>query len=153
MFAPPMPTPELFSRHQIRRTRQRECVYEALCACESHPTAEELFGLVRDRCKGVSLATVYNTLDVLTQRGLCRRVRSAKGAGGPARYDADVSDHVHVLTPDGRVMDVPNSMGTRVIDGISRDAMVEIERMLGVRIARVNVEFVAAAGADASGPA
>ena len=73
---------ELFRAHGLRCTRQRERIYEALASSTSHPTAEELHLAVRDADGGLSLATVYNTLEAFTERGLCRRVPSASTSGG-----------------------------------------------------------------------
>ena len=90
------------SRQGIRCTSQREHIFAALCATDRHPTAEELFQAVRVSSPGVSLATVYNTLEVFTSRGLCRRLATPQGVGA-CRYDADVSDHAHVITTNSRL--------------------------------------------------
>ncbi len=136
---------ELFSRRGIRCTKQREEIYSALAASKSHPTAEELYGTVRQSQPGLSLATIYNTLEVFTRRGLCRRLPgNPAGPGGPCRFDADLSDHLHVVTSDGKVCDVPTDLGDEVLAHLPRDLMTKIERRMGVTLDRVSIEFIAA---------
>lgn len=139
----------LFSQHSIRCTRQREEIYSTLRACDTHPTAEELFSSVRRAQPGMSLATVYNTLDVFTRHGLCRRLACPSGAGSPCRYDADLSDHSHLVTTDGHVRDIPEELGREILQHIPRDLIRRVEQAMGSRIQRLSVDFIAAPPADA----
>lgn len=158
------PVRELFARHDLRWTKQREEVYAALAASQSHPTAEELFRLVcpvsadedhggGSDSAGMSLATVYNTLEALVRCGLARRFAPGGGvndgaSGGSCgtshRYDADMTQHAHVVMADGGIRDVPHDIGKRIMDAITSDTVAEIERRLGVPIERVSVKFVEA---------
>ena len=61
------PLRDLLAQHDIRLTRQREEIYAALAATKAHPTAEELLRAVRSSHPGISLATVYNTLETFTR--------------------------------------------------------------------------------------
>lgn len=135
---------EMFQRSDLRCTRQRELVYGALCEMMTHPTAEELFARVHD--EGLSLATVYNTLEAMTAAGLCSRIPCPTGAGA-CRYDAVTRPHAHVTTPEGRVLDLPADLSERLMAGVPPDLVAEIERRMGVRVDRVNVQVVAAPGA------
>ncbi|MEO1007707.1 MAG: transcriptional repressor [Planctomycetota bacterium] len=132
----------LFARHGLRCTKQRQVVYGALAASTSHPTADELFLAVRDTDAGISLATVYNTLESLSKCGLCRKL--APTAGGPTRFDATTSEHVHLLTSDGRLMDVPDDLSARLIDRASDPELIaEIERRLGVGLDKIDIQLIA----------
>lgn len=131
---------EAFRRAGLRHTRQREAVYAALRATTSHPTAEELHEMVRHAAPGLSLATVYNTLEALCASGLCRRLPNA---GGVCRFDGDVSEHVHVVLPDGRVMDVPGEVGRRLMEVVSRDLRADLERRIGGPVEGLGVQLVA----------
>ena len=133
----------MLARHGIRSTRQREEIYAALAASDAHPTAEELLRSVRVSQPGLSLATVYNTLETFTRAGLCRKVCTA-AAGGPCRYDADLSDHLHAITPDGRVRDIPVDLGEAVLGHIPAELVRTIEERMGVRIERMSVDFLVA---------
>ena len=132
----------------LRCTRQRELVYSALAATKSHPTADELFLAVRAEEPGLSLATVYNTLEAFTAAGLCRRLPSSNGTG-PCRYDADTTRHAHVALADGRVLDVPASLGEALLERLPADLIAEVEARLGVKIGDVSVMLHATAPGNA----
>ncbi len=130
----------LFARHGLRCTKQRLDIYAVLAESKSHPTAEELFWQARGTSADLSLATVYNTLEAFCRHGLCRKLANTEGG---ARFDADLSEHLHVATADGSLCDVPSDLGARLLDAMPKELLVEIEERLGVRIARVNIELVA----------
>lgn len=132
----------LFQRSGLRCTRQREQVYAALAATRTHPTAEELFHAVRGLDEALSLATVYNALDAFIQAGIARQVPAA----GPARYDADMDSHVHLATPEGDVVDVPEDLSRRLLAGIPAEAVAELEARLGVKVSRVMLQVVLQGG-------
>ena len=60
-------------RRGHRLTPQREMIVEAVAHAGRHLTAEEVFELVRERSNAVNIATVYRTLDLLTELGLFSR--------------------------------------------------------------------------------
>jgi len=115
-------------------------IYEALVATSTHPTAEDLYGMVQTMEPGLSLATVYNTLEVFTSTGLCRKL-PGKGGNGACRFDADVSPHVHVALEDGRVVDVPADLSSALLEAVPSERLRELESRLGVRITRVNLDL------------
>lgn len=135
-------TRDLFRSKRLRLTRQRETLYQALAASTSHPTAEELLQIVRAFDPGLSLATVYNTLEAFSASGLCRRLACARGTGA-CRYDADLHDHVHLVTSDGRVMDLPLDLGEKVLSRLGPEMLEEIEARTGVHLGASSVQFVA----------
>lgn len=75
-----------------RPTRQRRAIFMALSSRLDHPTAETLHRAVRPRVPGLSLATVYTTLEILVGAGLAGRL---VGPDGVARYDARTDGHDH----------------------------------------------------------
>jgi Fe2+ or Zn2+ uptake regulation protein len=88
----------------FRITRQRRVILEQLRKVCTHPTADEVYRMVRRRLTRISLATVYRNLEMLADRGLIRRLDLA---GRRRRYDADMRDHYHVRCAKcGRVGDV-----------------------------------------------
>lgn len=124
----------------LRCTRQRQVIWNALAATKAHPTAEELHRMVADENPGISLATVYNTLEAFTSAHLCHKIPMVDG---PARYDADLTDHLHVMTGDGKVMDVPEDVGNRLLSHIPADALRELEERMGLRVRRVRIDLLA----------
>lgn len=144
----PAPGPDqarsLLRAHGVRPTRQRELVYSALAATDTHPTAEELLTRVHLHDPGISQATVYNTLDALTGCGLARRLAS-RSAGGPCRYDADVSPHVHLTLPDGRVIDAPEGVSRAILGALAGSGLTEAG-LDAARIAGVHIDLAAEPG-------
>ena len=94
---------------QTRMTRQRAVILEELRKLKSHPTADELYSIVRERLPRISLGTVYRNLDFLADSGEIRRLEAA---GSTKRFDGDISNHQHVrCIYCGRVGDVEDVMG------------------------------------------
>ncbi len=129
-----------FCKCGLRCTKQREKIYHALAATDTHPTAEELFWLTRESDRDLSLATVYNALDAFCENGLCRRLATI---AGPARYDADVSDHLHVQHPDGTIHDVPEELSNKFYNALGPDLLAEIGSALGLNLSGARIELLA----------
>ena len=88
----------------LRFTAQRQQVLAVLLKRRDHPTAEEVFIRAKSQMPDISMATVYNCLDALTQCGLVRQVHMDRGA---ARYCPNMSDHSHFRCEGcGRVHDI-----------------------------------------------
>lgn len=89
----------------------------------------------------MSRATVYNTLDALCKAGLVRQV--ATSGHGPARYDADLSDHVHFRSCDSSVLrDVPEHLSRQLLEHLPPAVIADIEAALGVRIDGISVHLL-----------
>jgi Fe2+ or Zn2+ uptake regulation protein len=78
----------------VRLTPQRAAIYGALAGTASHPTADDLYRVVKRRHPMISRNTVYYTLGVLRRTGLVREVNI--GHEG-ARFDANMSLHHHLI--------------------------------------------------------
>ena len=76
-----------------RVTPQRLAVARVMEGLAGHATAESVFRDVERQMPGVSLPTVYATLELLDGLGLIRRVATERGA---VVYDARTSDHHHL---------------------------------------------------------
>lgn len=87
-----------------RVTPQRLAVARMLDEFADHVTAETLHRRVQERMPGVSLPTVYATLELLEELGLLKRLLTASGA---VVYDPNVSEHHHlVCSACGVILDV-----------------------------------------------
>lgn len=135
----------------LRHTRQRELIYAALAATTSHPTAEELFVRVRADEPGLSLATVYNTLDAFCTAGLVRKL-PAGGGKGACRFDADQSDHIHLALPDGRVVDLPDDLAARIAPEVDASLLRELSDRLGIDVRGLTVQVSAQVDPPSPGP-
>jgi Fe2+ or Zn2+ uptake regulation protein len=78
---------------RYRLTKQRAAVLRALDD-GGHLSAETLLERVRSEQPGVSLGTIYRTLDILREIGL---VQVFSYGGSAARYEATLEKHHHLL--------------------------------------------------------
>lgn len=89
---------------QTRMTRQRALILEALRNVTSHPTADEIYGMVREKMPRISLGTVYRNLDLLANSG---EILCLDRAGAQKHFDGDTRPHYHVRCKHcGRIGDV-----------------------------------------------
>ncbi|MBN8554485.1 MAG: transcriptional repressor [Deltaproteobacteria bacterium] len=71
----------------------------------SHPTAEEVKTEVEKTFPTVSLATVYNTLNLFVEKGLLKEVKEPGSPG--TRYDCNTKPHFHFVDESsGEIMDL-----------------------------------------------
>ncbi len=96
---------ETISEKGFRFTEQRRAVYDALMGKQDHPTAVEVFMRVKGRMPSISLATVYNCLETLTDCGLVKTVNHDRE---PSRYCPNLAEHAHLFCEGcNGVVDVP----------------------------------------------
>jgi Fe2+ or Zn2+ uptake regulation protein len=77
-----------------RVTPQRLAIARVLQESDGHVTAETVFGQVSERMPGVSLPTVYATLELLEELGQVRRVPASSGA---VLFDSRTDEHDHFI--------------------------------------------------------
>jgi Fe2+ or Zn2+ uptake regulation protein len=80
-------------KSRYRLTKQRAAILAALDD-GAHVTAETLLERVRRQMPGVSLGTIYRTVDILCEIGL---VQIFEHQGLAARYEASLSKHHHLV--------------------------------------------------------
>lgn len=135
-------TADLFARHGLRCTKQRHALYAALTQTRCHPTADELYRTVQDHLPGVSLATVYNTLDKLTAAGLIQKLPDA-GCNGSARYDAHADQHTHLRdAATGEIRDAPDDLSEELLAQIQDEVLAKIKARTGFEVEQVQIELV-----------
>lgn len=89
---------------QTRMTRQRAVILEELKKMRTHPTADEVYSVVRKRLPRISLGTVYRNLDFLAKTGVILKLEAS---GIIKRFDGETSMHQHVrCTRCGKIGDV-----------------------------------------------
>ncbi len=92
----------------LKITPQRMAVYEVLLSRDDHPTVEDIYNEIKKKYPFVSLATVYRTVETLEELGFVKKVAYW---GGSVRYDANVSDHHHLICVQcGAIKDVEFSI-------------------------------------------
>lgn len=75
-------------------TRQRALIARILRTAGRHLTAEEIFQLARQFIPSIAVGTVYRNLKLMAE---CGEIRRVEAAGGPVRYDANLSPHGHLV--------------------------------------------------------
>jgi Fe2+ or Zn2+ uptake regulation protein len=108
----------LHSRGQ-RVTSQRLVILRALRRRGQHATAEAIHRAVHQELPGVSVPTIYATLDLFVELGLARRIDT----GTAALYDAGLEPHQHaVCRRCGKVVDVDGRLNAGAFLGAARSA-------------------------------
>jgi Fe2+ or Zn2+ uptake regulation protein len=101
---------ELLRARGQRVTPQRLIIHRVLRAREQHVTADELLDAVDRQLPGISLPTIYATLELFEELGVVRRVASA---GGAAVYDTRIDAHHHLVCRRcGAVWDLDAALDT-----------------------------------------
>jgi len=137
----------------MRVTAQRRAIFEVLVGNGQHPTAEEVFRAARRKARGLSLATVYNTLETLHSLGELGRLRlpgggprdATKGTGTTAdRFDSETRPHHHFRC----------ERCDRVFDAFGDLPLPQLEGLEGCQVSRVELSLAGrcSACADVAGP-
>jgi len=106
-------------------TAQRLAVLRAV-ALRPHTTADEIAEGVRAEIGTISRQAVYNTVGLLAEKGLIRRIQPA---GSAARYEDRVGDNHHhlVCRKCGRTVDVDCAIGKTPCLTAANDSGFEID--------------------------
>ncbi len=88
----------------MRLTTQRQIILEELGKVTSHPTANEVYDMVRKRLPRIGLGTVYRNLELMAESGIILKLEVG---GTQKRFDATVENHYHIRCSScGRVDDI-----------------------------------------------
>jgi Fur family transcriptional regulator, iron response regulator len=96
---------KLLAGHGLQVTSQRLDIAEYVLSRPQHLSADQILAAMRERGSRVSKATVYNTMNLFSERGLVRTVEV-----DPERqyYDSTSEPHHHFYNVDtGELTDIP----------------------------------------------
>ena len=100
----------------MRLTTQRQIILEELAKVKTHPTASELYDMVRKRLPRIGLGTVYRNLELMAENGMILKLEVG---GTQKRFDATTDNHYHIrCTNCGKV----NDIDTPVLNDLVREA-------------------------------
>ncbi|HWJ04030.1 MAG TPA: transcriptional repressor [Verrucomicrobiae bacterium] len=100
----------------IRLTPQRQAILEYLKGVTTHPNAEEVYMDIRGKFPGISLGTIYNTLNMLRDKGLIQELSYGDMS---SRFDGNPEPHYHLTCERcGKVVDYHRPM----LAGLEADA-------------------------------
>lgn len=95
-------------------TQQRQVILEELQKVNSHPSADEVYEMVRKRIPRISLGTVYRNLEILSELG---EIQKLELGGDLKRFDWNPAKHYHIRCMHcGRVDDAPIAPLNRIED-------------------------------------
>ena len=83
----------LGSNQKYRMTNQRQVILEEIQKINTHPTADEVYELVRRRLPRISLGTVYRNLEILSSCGLIQKIGPLSSQ---MRFDGSTKKHYHL---------------------------------------------------------
>ncbi len=77
---------------EIRRSKQRDAIYQELSSRKDHPTAEDLYASLKPVMPNLSLATVYRNLRMMVKHGMIITIHTETSD----HFDADIHPHYHL---------------------------------------------------------
>jgi Fur family ferric uptake transcriptional regulator len=114
----------LLKENKMRMTRQRKIILEELRKVNTHPSADEIYEMVRLRLPRISLGTVYRNLEILSELGEIQKLRLS---GALKRFDWDTSKHYHIrCVRCNRVDDAPIAPLNQIEDELYESTVFEI---------------------------
>ncbi len=115
----------LLREHGLQVTAQRLAILRAVSA-QPHATADVIAEGVRDDIGAISRQAVYDTLGMLVEKGIIRRIQPA---GSPARYEDRVGDNHHhlICRVCGKTVDVACAVGKTPCLTAATDASFHID--------------------------
>lgn len=78
----------------VRMTPQRYAILSYLMDSMTHPTADDIYKALERQFPSMSVATIYNNLKLFVDAGLVRELTYGDDS---SRFDADTSDHYHII--------------------------------------------------------
>lgn len=88
----------------MKHTKQKELIYNAVTGSRSHPSADDVYHMLKPNYPGLSLATVYRNLNVFADSGMLQRIPMPSGG---TRFDGTLEPHYHmVCTKCGNLYDI-----------------------------------------------
>ena len=98
-------TLQALTERGIQPSAQRMAVAEYVLYTTDHPSADQVWAKVKRGFPMLSRATVYNTLNLLAEKGLLRELVLAEGK---VVFDPNLDPHHHFLDEEtGEIVDVP----------------------------------------------
>ncbi len=111
----------------LRHSGQRMQILDVFLKTEKHLTTEEFHKLVQKKHPSIGIATVYRTLKLLSDCGLCRELKLEDGITRYEHlYEHEHHDHL-VCTQCGALVEVLDAEIERLQEKLARSHGFEIE--------------------------
>jgi len=87
---------------------QKELIEKTVLENRIHPTAEDVYFMIKAENPNISLATVYRNLNSLSLKG---KIKKISVPNAKDRFDGDILEHYHVFCTDcDKIYDVGLNM-------------------------------------------
>jgi Fe2+ or Zn2+ uptake regulation protein len=114
----------LIKENKMRMTRQRKIILEEVRRVNTHPSADEIYEMVRLRLPRISLGTVYRNLEILSELG---EIQKLQLSGSLKRFDWNTNKHYHIRCVQcNRVDDAPIAPLNQIEDELYESTVFEI---------------------------
>jgi Fur family peroxide stress response transcriptional regulator len=113
-----------------RITRQRKAILNYLATTDAHPSAQQVFQEAKKNHPGLSLATVYNTLETLARMGL---IKILDFQAMDNRHETNLVPHINLIcTLCGKIQDFEEGSTIRAS---------EVKQKFGFQVENFRLEY------------
>ena len=115
-----------------RFSKQRQLIFDTACSLHCHPTADDIYSIVKGRIPAISLGTVYRNLNILAEQKEIGKIEPGEGA---TKFDFRTDPHYHLRCREcGRLFDADLPL----LEGLDS----RVQNTHGFTIEKHNIEFV-----------
>ncbi len=108
-----------------KTSKQRLITLDELKKVTSHPSADEVYRMVRKKIRNISLGTIYRNLRILGDLGLIQVLNYGNRF---CRYDGNPDNHYHISCERcGRVDDIPIGIWKRLDSEVALATSYEVK--------------------------
>lgn len=108
----------------MRLTTQRQIILEELSKVKTHPTASELYDMVRQRLPRIGLGTVYRNLELMADNGMILKLEVG---GTQKRFDATTDTHYHIrCTECSKVDDMHTPVMNDLVNAAAENSSYQV---------------------------
>jgi Fur family peroxide stress response transcriptional regulator len=111
---------ETLRKKGYKATTQRIAICRFILHSRDHPSAQRIYAEVKKVHPTVSLATVYKTLQILTEQGLIQELELPESQ---ARFDSYMEPHINlVCLKCGNIQDFDDNAAREIVERVTAKA-------------------------------
>ncbi|MDT8782145.1 MAG: transcriptional repressor [Candidatus Bathyarchaeota archaeon] len=100
-------------------TPQRLAICRFVLSSKEHPSVEKIYDKIQKVYPTISLATIYQTLHLLTKIGLLQEFALCNGS---LRYDSNISPHLNLICKNcGKIIDYESEKINMFLSEIAKE--------------------------------
>lgn len=126
---------EILQSKNIKPTLQRIFILDVLLQHKIHPTADEIHKIVQNNFPTISLATIYNTLELFKKNNI---IKSIAHNNQSKRFDFVEDKHFHLLHKEtNEIIDYKDPKLLELIENYFNK-----NKLNGYKIEDINIEII-----------